>query len=126
MLLSLHILFQTLAPAEDAPAVRTVLTAVTGDPLINLLIGALLSWASHSSVAAVLLVMSLSYSHFVTPAGALALILGANLGSAINPVLEGGSTANLATRRVPVGNLLNRVVGCAIFLPFLEPITCEL
>ena len=52
MLLSLHILFRTLAPAENAPAVRTVLAAVTGDPLINLLIGALLSWASHSSVAA--------------------------------------------------------------------------
>jgi phosphate:Na+ symporter len=126
MLLSLHILFQTLAPAEDAPAVRTVLAAVTGDPIINLLIGALLSWASHSSVAAVLLVMSLGYSHFVTPVGALALILGANLGSAINPVLEGGSTDNLATRRVPVGNLLNRVVGCIIVLPFLDPIAREL
>src|SRR5271156_2947265 len=126
MLLSLHILFETLAPAENAPAVRTVLAAVTGDPLINLLIGTVLSWASHSSVAAVLLVMSLGYSHFVTSAGALALILGANLGSAINPVLEGGSTDNLATRRVPIGNLLNRIVGCAIVLPFLEPITREL
>jgi phosphate:Na+ symporter len=126
MLLSLHILFETLAPAENAPAVRTVLASVTGDPLINLLIGALLSWASHSSVAVVLLVMSLGYSHFVTPAAALALILGANLGSAINPVLEGGSTSNLATRRVPIGNLLNRVVGCAIVLPFLDPIAREL
>ena len=126
MLLSLHILFETLAPAENAPAVRTVLASVTGDPLINLLLGALLSWASHSSVAVVLLVMSLGYSHFVTPAAALALILGANLGSAINPVLEGGSTKNLATRRVPIGNLLNRVVGCAIVLPFLDPIARNL
>ncbi len=126
MLLSLHILFQTLAPAENAPAVRTVLAAVTGDPLINVLIGTLLSWASHSSVAVVLLVMSLGYSHFVTPAAALALILGANLGSAINPVLEGGATGNLATRRVPIGNLLNRIVGCAIVLPLLDPIAREL
>ena len=126
MLLSLHILFETLAPAENAPAVRTVLASVTGDPLINLLIGALLSWASHSSVAVVLLVMSLSFSHFVTPTAALALILGANLGSAINPVLEGGTTDNLSTRRVPIGNLLNRIVGCAIVLPLLDPITREL
>jgi phosphate:Na+ symporter len=126
MLLSLHILFETLAPAENAPAVRTVLASITGDPLINLLIGALLSWASHSSVAVVLLVMSLGYSHFVALAAALALILGANLGSAINPVLEGGSTGNPATRRVPIGNLLNRVVGCALVLPFLDPITREL
>jgi phosphate:Na+ symporter len=126
MLLSLHILFETLAPAENAPAVRTVLASVTGEPIVNLLIGAVLSWASHSSVAVVLLVMSLGYSHFVVPAAALALILGANLGSAVNPVLEGGPTDSLSTRRVPIGNLLNRIVGCAIVLPVLDPIAREL
>ena len=51
----------------------------------------LLTWAAHSSVATVLLIMSLAYSNFITPAAALALVLGANLGSAINPLLEGGS-----------------------------------
>jgi phosphate:Na+ symporter len=126
MLLSLHILFETLAPAENAPAVRTVLASVTGEPIVNLLIGAVLSWASHSSVAVVLLVMSLGYSHFVAPTAALALILGANLGSAINPVVEGGPTGNPSSRRVPIGNLLNRIVGCAIVLPVLDPIAREL
>ena len=88
MLLSLHILLNTLAPAEDAPFVRTLLGQITGEPILNVLLGALFAWVAHSSVAAVILVMSLSYSHFVTPVAALALVLGANLGSAINPVLE--------------------------------------
>src|SRR6185437_11121686 len=70
----------------------------------------------------VLLVMSLAYSHFVTPAAALALILGANLGSAINPLMEGSQSDNPASRRLPIGNLLNRVIGCAIVFPFLHPI----
>jgi phosphate:Na+ symporter len=52
------------------------------------LIAAALTWATHSSPAVVLLVMPLAYSHLVTPVAALALVLGANLGSAINPVLE--------------------------------------
>jgi phosphate:Na+ symporter len=122
MLLALHILLDTLAPAESAPAVRVLLGAITGDPVLCVVIAAVLTWAAHSSVAVVLLVMSLAYSHFVTPEAALALTLGANLGSAINPLFEGGNRANLASRRLPVGNLINRAIGVAIALPLLHPI----
>jgi phosphate:Na+ symporter len=87
------------------------------------MIAAALTWAAHSSVATVLLFMSVAYSHFVTPYAALALVLGANLGSAINPVLEAGRRDDLATYRLPVGNLLNRVVGILLVLPFLRPIS---
>lgn len=125
MLLSLHILLGTLAPAEQAPVVRSVLAAVTGMPLLNLLIGAGLAWAAHSSVAVVLLTMSLAASSFVAPAAAIGLVLGANLGSALNPVFEsGGATA--AVRRLTVGNLLTRAVGCALLLPLAAPIADEL
>ena len=121
MLLALHILLDTLAPAEQAPGVRALLSAITGEPVLCVVIAALLTWAAHSSAAIVLLVMPLAYSQFITPVAALALVLGANLGSAINPILEGGST-DPASRRLPVGNLVNRLVGVAVALPFLAPI----
>jgi phosphate:Na+ symporter len=123
MLLSLHILLDTLAPAEQAPVVRALLAAITGEPVLCVLLAAALTWAAHSSVAVVLLVMSLAYSGFITPVAALALVLGANLGSAINPLIEGSHAGNPATRRLPLGNLFNRLVGCAVVLPFLPPIT---
>jgi phosphate:Na+ symporter len=119
MLLALHILIDVLAPAENAPTMRTMFRAVTGDPLLCVVIAAVLTWAAHSSVATVLLIMSLAYSNFITPSAALALVLGANLGSAINPLLEGGKRGDLASFRLPLGNLLNRLVGVALFLPFL-------
>jgi phosphate:Na+ symporter len=122
MLLALHILLDTLAPAENAPSVRALLEAITDEPVLCVLIAAALTWATHSSAAVVLLVMPLAYSHFITPVAALALVLGANLGSAINPVLEGGSSTNPASRRLPVGNLINRVIGVVVVLPFLQPI----
>jgi len=122
MVLSLHILLDTLAPAENAPAVRTLLGAITSEPLLCLLIAAGLIWIAHSSVTVVLLVMSLAYSNFIAPVAALALILGANLGSAINPMVEGSQGDNPASRRLPLGNLLNRAVGCLLVLPFLHPI----
>jgi phosphate:Na+ symporter len=122
MLLSLHILLDTLAPAENAPGVKTILAATTTMPVLNVVFGAVLAWAAHSSVAVVLLVGSLAYSGFITPVVALALVLGANLGTAINPLIEGGGLANPITRRLPLGNLINRVVGCALVIPLLHPI----
>ena len=122
MLLALHILLDTLAPAENAPGVRIFLNAITGDPVLCILIGAAVTWAVHSSVASVLLVMSLAYAQFISPFAALALVLGANLGSAINPVFEGARRDNPASYRLPLGNLLNRLVGVLLVAPFLRPI----
>jgi phosphate:Na+ symporter len=122
MLLSLHILLDTLAPAENAPGARVFMAAITDDPVLCIIIGAIVTWVVHSSVASVLLVMSLAYAHFVSPYAALALVLGANLGSAINPLFEGARRDNPASYRVPLGNLVNRLVGVLLVAPFLHPI----
>ena len=67
--------------------------------------------------------MSLAYAHFITPIAALALVLGANLGSAINPIFEGARRDNPASYRLPLGNFINRLVGVLLVAPFLRPIT---
>src|SRR4051794_32677980 len=123
MLLALHILLDTLAPAENVPGVRLFMNAITGDPALCIIIGALVTWLVHSSVASVLLVMSLAYSQFISPSAALALVLGANLGSAINPLFKGARRDNPASYRLPLGNLINRLVGVLLVTPFLHPIT---
>jgi len=126
MLLALHILLDTLAPAENAPGVRVLMSAMTGDPVLCIFLGAIVTWAVHSSVASVLLVMSLAFAHFITTFAALALVLGANLGSAINPVFEGAHRDNPASYRLPLGNLANRLVGVLLVAPFLHPIVTAL
>src|ERR1700712_2942270 len=122
MLLALHILLDTLAPAENVPGMRVFMNAITGDPVLCIVIGAIVTWAVHSSVASVLLIMSLAFAHFITPPAALALVLGANLGSAINPIFEGARRDNPASYRLPLGNLVNRLVGVLLVAPFLNPI----
>ena len=126
ILLALHILIDTLAPAEQAPLARALLASITGDPILCIALAAVLTWAAHSSVAVVLLVMSLAFSHFVSAEAALAMVLGANLGSAINPLIEGGIGGNPASRRLPLGNLINRLVGVLVVLPFLPALAREL
>jgi phosphate:Na+ symporter len=51
------------------------------------------------------------------------MALGANLGAALNPWFEGASDADPTARRVPLGNLLNRIVGVAVALAFLPAIS---
>jgi phosphate:Na+ symporter len=119
MLLALRQLLELMAPLESSATLRELLRLVSVVPLVDVLLAALLTWAMHSSVAVVLLVMSLATHGIVAPEAAFALVLGANLGSAANPLLEGGGRDDPAARRMPMGNLLNRVAGLAVALPLL-------
>jgi phosphate:Na+ symporter len=120
MLLALHELVGSMAPVEASPTLRVLLTAVADQPLPNLLLAAAIAWAAHSSIAGLLFVAGLAGSGAVAPAAALAMVLGANLGSALNPLLEaGGDREDKARLRVPAGNLLNRLIGCALGLLLL-------
>ncbi len=66
-----------------------------------------------------------AYSNFITPVAAMALVLGANLGSAINPVFEGGRRSDPASYRLPAGNLLNRLVGVVLLTPLLPVVAAR-
>ncbi|MGA7261718.1 MAG: Na/Pi cotransporter family protein [Stellaceae bacterium] len=120
MLIALQHLFTMITPYEDVPSLRMLLGAVTTDPLIDILLAAALTWAAHSSVAVVLLIMAFAAQGVVPPHAAFALVLGANLGTALNPLLESGVGGDPAAKRLPIGNLINRIVGCALALAFLN------
>ena len=122
VLMALYQFINLLTPYEDAPSLRLMLGQVSTQPLLDVVLAAGLTWAMHSSVAVVLVVMSLAAQGTVPPAAAFALVLGANLGTAVNPMLEGSTGSNPAHRRVPLGNLLNRLVGVAVVLPLLPHI----
>jgi phosphate:Na+ symporter len=124
LLMALNQFVSLLDPYEDVPSLRMMLGAVSTQPVLDVVLAAGLTWAAHSSVAVVLLTMSFAAKGVVPPDAAFALVLGANLGSAINPVLEGGAGDDPAGRRLPVGNLINRMVGVAAglaLLPVLGP-----
>jgi len=120
MLIALQHLLSMIIPFEDVPSLRMLLGAITTDPLIDILLAAGLTWAAHSSVAVVLLIMAFASQAVVPPHAAFALVLGANLGTALNPLLESGVGGDPAAKRLPIGNLINRVVGCALALALLR------
>ena len=124
MLLSLRLMRETLRPVEEAQSLRLLLGFLTRDAIMNIGVAALFAWLSHSSVATVLFVMSLAGSQLIGPEAALAMVLGANVGSAVNPLTAAGS--DRLKQRIAAGNLLMRVVGCIALAPALPSLAARL
>lgn len=121
MLLALTLVIGVSQPLRDSEALQYVLRPLSHDPILAVLLAAAITWLAHSSVAIVLLIMSLTVSGVVPLGLGFALVLGANVGSGVIPLvlsLSGGAVA----RRIPLGNLMFRALGAVLALPFLGAI----
>ena len=76
-------------------------------------------------IAIILLIVSFATHDLIPVDLCYALVLGANLGSAVMPIIATLSEAPEA-RRVPVGNLIFRVAGVIIAVPLLPLIMPEI
>ncbi len=115
MILALQLISQATLPLTKAAGVRVLFAQISGDLLLDVLIGALLAVASYSSLAVVLLVASLTAANIVPAHVALPVVLGANLGSGLLAMLTTWK-ADPVARRVPLGNFVFKAAGVALAL----------
>ena len=118
MILALQLVMQATRPITEAQGVRIIFGTLTGDPLLDMLVGAAFAVVSWSSLAVVLLTATLAASGVVAVPVALCLVLGANLGSGILALLVNAKAPG-SGRRVAFGNLLFKLAGCALFASLL-------
>jgi len=117
MILALGLIVSASQPLRESELLRSVLTALADEPLLAVIFAALLTWLVHSSVAIVLLVVSLGAAGVLPGNLGLALVLGANIGAGIVPVMLTLAEPQEG-RRVVVGNLVFRTIGALAILPF--------
>ncbi len=118
MLLSLQLIVGATKPLTESPAVRTLLAALPSEVALDMLVGLVLTVASYSSLAMVLLTASLAVSGLVPMTVALGLVLGANLGSGLLAVML-TARAPMAERRLAIGNFLFKLIGAIVAIPLL-------
>lgn len=116
MLLSLHLLSNATEPMRESPALGAFIGLLDGAWPVAMLLSAALAFVSSSSLAVVVLILSLASADILSTGLIIVLILGANLGGAIPPVVATLS-APASARRITIGNLVVRTVGCCIALP---------
>lgn len=117
MLLSLHLLGSATGPMRQSPALAAFVGLLDNAWPVALALSAGIAFISSSSLAAVVLILSLTSTGTLSPGLTVVLVLGANFGGAIPPVISSLSGPP-AAKRVTLGNLIVRTVGCTVALPF--------
>src|SRR5207244_12054513 len=79
IIMALQWIVLTTKPITQAAGVKVIFASLTGDLLLDMLVGAVFAVLSYSSLAVVLLTAALAASNVIGVHVELALVLGANL-----------------------------------------------
>lgn len=118
VLIALGMIREATAPIGENEIVQSVAAYFEADLISGYVIGALLAWAMHSSIAAVLTFATFAATGLIAGPVAAALVIGANLGAAAIPLgllWSGGRPAKVML----LGNLIARGVTTLLFLALL-------
>ncbi|TWC26034.1 MULTISPECIES: Na/Pi cotransporter family protein [unclassified Pseudomonas] len=121
IILALQLIVESAAPITQAQGVKVIFASLTGDILLDALVGALFAMVSYSSLAAVLLTATLAGAGVISLPVAIGLVIGANIGSGILAFLS-TSMQNAAGRQVALGSLLYKLIGLLLIIPVLDPL----
>jgi len=119
MLLALKLILAASLPMRESEIVQLIFSSLGNDLILAAFVAAVVAWLAHSSLATVLLIITLSGSGVLEPGVAFAFVLGANIGSAI-PAVVATLGAKSSARRPPLGNLVFRACGVVIVFPMVD------
>jgi len=125
VLLALELIVTAVTPITQASGIKVIFASLTGDIMLDALIGAVFAIITYSSLAAVLLTATLTATGIISFDVALCLVIGANLGSGLLAMIN-NSAANAAARRVALGSFLFKLVGGVIVLPFVHVLATQM
>ena len=121
LFLAIGFLAVAVEPLKDNAAVKDALSGLT-NPLIGILLGALLTIVLQSSSATTGIVVVLGAEGLLGLGTAIPIIMGANIGTTSTALIMSWRM-DLFAKRTAVANLLFNVAGVLVFLPFLVPFT---
>lgn len=107
VLIALQFLREAVEPIQSSAFLPQVSGYLANDFVTAFIVGVALAFVMHSSVAAILMVVALVQIGALPFEAALAILLGANMGSALIPVWLSRSMP-VPARRIPLANLILR------------------
>lgn len=119
MLLSLGLIREAADPLKNSALLPTIIEPLANDPFFAILVSAILTYAIHSSLAAVLLFGTFAANGFIDLELGLLLIFGANLGGAMIPFIVTFKDSPIA-RQIAIGNIIMRFVTLVLGLVFFQ------
>lgn len=123
--LALQLIVLATKPLTAAPELRALLAALPREYLLEIVVGAALTVLSYSSLAIVLLTATLAAQDVLPLSVALGLVLGANVGGGLLAILATAGSP-VEQRRLPLGNLLFKLIGALLAIPLVPLAVAEL
>lgn len=122
VLVGLAMIDASSTPIADSTITTAILQTLAQSPLVLLILGAVLATVFVSSVAAIGIVMVFAAGGALPLTAALAVTLGANIGTTLAPLLSALNQGNIAGRRLGIIYTGTRLVGVAVAMVLLAPI----
>lgn len=119
MMLALSVIKTSAVPLKESETLPLILKPLADDPVFAVLVAALMTWLFHSTLATVLLFMSMVHADVLPLNLALVMVLGANIGGVIGPLMASLKDSPAAVR-IPCGNLVMRLAGVALIIGFVD------
>jgi phosphate:Na+ symporter len=113
-------------PLVDNKATREALQALADAPLVLVVMGTGLAILLNSSIASIGLVLTLAAKGALPPIAALALMLGANVGTTMLSLLSSLSQGTLNGRRLALVHSGTKLLGAALLLLLIVPLAALL
>jgi phosphate:Na+ symporter len=120
--LGMNIMSSSIQPLQNEPDLKTFLFNLGQFPLSGLLAGVIITSIFQSSTALMGLVISLGINNLITLEAAIAIILGANIGSCITGIIAVVGSS-LSSKRLSLAQLMINVIGVFLFFPFITSFT---
>jgi phosphate:Na+ symporter len=120
MFLGLKLILDGVAPLRASPLALELLQVATDTPIVAVLVAAAFSALVTSSAATIGLALALAAQELIGLPGAVAIVIGANIGTCATALAASiGATAE--AKRVAVAHIGFKVLGAAMVFPLIGP-----
>ena len=118
LFLGMDVLSTGLRQLTEVPAILQLLRSCGSSAILGVLVGAGVTALIQSSSAMTAMVIAMGSAGILTLPAAIALILGANIGTTVTGLIA-SIGSSLSSKRLAIVQVLVNVLGVLVFLPFV-------
>lgn len=119
LFLGMNFMKQGASPLQDYPLFINALASFGEVVILGILAGAIFTEIIQSSTATTGIVLALAMENVIGLKAAIAIVIGANIGTTISAILASIGTS-LSAKRAAMAHVMFNVIGAIVFLPLIN------
>ncbi len=122
LFMGMNMMSDSMAPLKDIPEFTSFMLELQHNPALGLLAGLVMTAIIQSSSATIGILQALAMQGLVPIEAALPILFGDNIGTCATALIASIGT-NLTARRAAILHITIKIIGTAIFMVILHPVT---